>query len=396
MKKILISIFALLLIFSCSGCWNKVELNNYAIVTGISVDYEDGEYLVSFLITNSAKSESESNSKNIDAVIYKGKGKSIYSAIKEISLISPKELYIEHLSILILSEDIAKRGLYNALDFFVREPTAKNEFYVVLSKDKAIDVLEILSPLSDFESQNIADNLESSEKLQGSISLVYFNDLISDLLKEGKNPSINGIKIIGNPNKGSNKKSLETSNIKNYIKIGTLGIFKGDKLITWTTKEESIGINIINNKINETIETFNCKDGYIVIGTEEFSTKISVSLENNKPKAKIISKGNAVIHETNCNIDLNDKSTMNKLEKGFENELKKSVKKSIMIAQKYKTDVFGFGNLFYKNYYNYYKNIKSNWDENVFPKMQFEIEMNINLESKGSAENTLERIKNET
>lgn len=396
MKKILISITSIFIILSCSGCWNKVELNNYAIVTGISIDYEDNEYKVSFLITNSAKSISESNSKELEAVVYKGKGKSIYSAIKEISLISPKELYIEHLSLLVLSEDVAKQGLTNVLDFFTREPTAKNAFYVVISEESALDVLEILSPLSDFESQNIASNLDSSNKLQGSVAPVYFNDLIENLLKEGKNPVINGIKIVGDPNKGSTKKSLETSNIKNYVKIGNLGLFKDDKLIGWTTKKESIGINLATNKVNETMETIKCNDGYIVIGTEEYNSKIKTKLVNNTPEVTIEGSGTAVIHETNCNLNLNDKKVMDKLEKQFESKIKKTIKSGIDVAKKYKTDIFGFGNIFYKNNYNYYKTVMNKWDDSIFPNINVKIKININLESKGSATNTLERTKYET
>ena len=52
MKKILIIISVILL---TSGCYNYQELNDYAIATGMAIDYEDEQYEVSMLISNSPK-----------------------------------------------------------------------------------------------------------------------------------------------------------------------------------------------------------------------------------------------------------------------------------------------------------------------------------------------------
>jgi len=110
MKKIIISLVFLII---CGGCWNKVELNDFAIVTGIAIDYKEGEYEVSLLISNSTKGSSDGSNSEIQTAIYSDKGKSMYDAIKQIGLSSSKELYIEHVSILIVSEDVAKNGLNN-------------------------------------------------------------------------------------------------------------------------------------------------------------------------------------------------------------------------------------------------------------------------------------------
>ena len=140
MKKV----FVFFLLLFLTGCWNYKELNEYAIVTGMAVDYKDNGYEVSFLIANGNKSE-ESEAKTS---LLTGKGDTIYNAIKNISLVSPKELYISHLSVVIFSEEIARRGLLNVLDFLLRDPQSHQNFYLLLAKDtKASDILSILSPL---------------------------------------------------------------------------------------------------------------------------------------------------------------------------------------------------------------------------------------------------------
>ena len=118
MKKFIILI---LLLFGTCGCWNYKELDDYSIINGIAIDKTDDKYEVTVLISNASKSSGESpDSSESKGIVYSGKGNSIFKALKDISLISPKELYLDHFSILIISEEIASEGVYNVVDFFLR------------------------------------------------------------------------------------------------------------------------------------------------------------------------------------------------------------------------------------------------------------------------------------
>ena len=116
MKKIIFSLFILLCI---AGCWNYKELNEYSIVTGISIDKIDSGYKVSVLISNVPKGNNgtDNSSSNSEIVVYEGDGESIYEAIKNIGLISPKELYLNSFYILVRSDEVAYDGIVPVLDF---------------------------------------------------------------------------------------------------------------------------------------------------------------------------------------------------------------------------------------------------------------------------------------
>ena len=86
MKKIILS---LLMLVCLSGCWNYNELNDYSIVSGVAIDKDGDEYETSVLISNSPKNSSDSTSNESQVVVYSGKGDSIFSALKQIGLISP-------------------------------------------------------------------------------------------------------------------------------------------------------------------------------------------------------------------------------------------------------------------------------------------------------------------
>ena len=112
MKKIILSMS---LIIMMSGCWNYNELNNYSIATGMAIDYKDDKYIVSFLISNGKRELSSSNKSTYHSTLYSGEGITIYEAIKNIELISTKKLYIGHLTSIVISEEVARRGLYDSI-----------------------------------------------------------------------------------------------------------------------------------------------------------------------------------------------------------------------------------------------------------------------------------------
>ena len=389
MKKLLL-VFAFLLLLT--GCWDYKELNEYSIVTGIAIDKTDDKYEVSVLISNSPKDSSNSESNESDVVVYSGKADTIFGAFKDIGLISPKEIYFGSFSVLIISDDVAKDGIEDVVDIFLRYPNSRKSFYVTIAKDsKAKDILKIMTPLSNFPSQNISSNLSSSTNLQGIITKTNFNELLSILVKDGIDPTINSIYIVGDKKDGFDKKNLEESEPKTYVKLGNLALFKNYKLVDYTTYDESLGINFINNNIKETHLKIKYNNDYVVIDTTKIKSTVKPSFKDNEPKIDIDIKGEATIIESSGNIDLNDYKTIEELQKLTDKKIKKLINEAITKAKNNKTDIFGFGLLFYQEYPKYFSDNKDNWD-NIFKDLNTDMSVKIILKNKVSSKNSLEEI----
>lgn len=389
MKKVIIS---LLIMFCVTGCWNYRELNEYSIVTGIAVDKKDNEYEVSVLISNAPKSSSDNTSGESQIVVYSGKGNSVFEALKDIGLISPNELYLNSFSIFVISEDVARDGIDSIIDFFLRYSSSRNKFSVIVSKgDKAKDTLKILTHLTNFPSQGISDNIKATSNLQGTITTMNFDELTSIILRDGINPVINSVYIVGDVKDGSSTKNLETSSPKSYVKIGNFAIFKGDKLVDWATHDESLGINMINGKISEMYLNVDYNDGYIVIDTTSFSSTVKTSVKDNKPIVDIDLNGEARIIEVNGDINLQDSKVIEKLQDKCNKLIKSNAKKAINLAIKNKTDIFGFGLNFYENHPKFFEKVKDEWENNL-GEIKINIKSKLVLKNKVSSKNSLEVI----
>jgi spore germination protein KC len=177
--------------------------------------------------------------------------------------------------------------------------------------------------------------------------------------------------------------------------LNTLGIFKDDKLIEWADDEESVGINLITSDINEAYFQVDCDDDYFVINTENLKRKISEELDNGIPKIKIMMDFEVIVAESTCSVDILNEDNVENLEKLSETKIEEVIRSAIDLSKDNKTDILGFGRLFYMNHNSYYENVKDKWNDEIFPNLAVDVDINVKINSTGTAKLTLEVDKNE-
>lgn len=388
-------IILLLPIFLLTGCWNYNELNNLALITGISIDKENDEFIMNYMISNAKKNDSSSNGSEASTVLYEGKGNTLAKAAENINQKLPKIPYLSHAEVIIISEDIAKENMLKVMDFLLRNPESRKEIYLLISKgSKASDALSILTPLENFPSENIKSNISSSPSKSATTYTIKYSEFLSKLISEGIEPTIAIIEIEGDTKEGQDQKSNDKSKQAAVIKLTNTALFKKDKLVYITNEEESIAINLLNNNLTNTYIETKCQDDNIVTFLTDITVKKTIKLENNNPKVKIELKGSGSLLEVNCKIDLEDSNVIKDIQKQVEEKTKELLETGINVTKKYKTDVLGFGNMLYKHYPKYWKNVKDSWNDNYIENLDVEVKTNINLSSKGSLEQSIkEEIK---
>lgn len=385
MKKIILLIICLTL----CGCNDYAELNKLSLVTAAAIDKKNENYEVTLLIANSPKQDTSAKEGEAKTTVYKASGKTVAEAIKAIDKKTPKELYFSHINVVVISEIIGKEGFLKVADWLIRNPKTRNRFYLIgVNKNKAEDVLKILSPLESFPSQSIATLIESNKNSRSVGDTASYSNFIGRILETGYEPIMQTININGNPKKGAKQENLETAEPNTYLSLGNLAIYKGDKLISIATKKESEMIHIINNEAKELIYNIKYKNNSVNIYSNNIKTKIKLNKENN---LDIYIKGSGTIYEINGKINLNNIKNIKKLEKKWNKNLKKDIEKTIKkVKLEYKSDIFGFGNMIYKNYPKKWKKIKNKWNDKYFKDLKITIHLNNKLVSTGSLTKTLQ------
>lgn len=371
--------FLLLTLFLLTGCYDQKELNTIAIMTATEINKIDNEYIVNTQVVNPQSSD---KTVNIQApfIIYEGKGKTIHEAYREIKRQSSRYLYPNHMEILIINENLAKDDISQIIDFFLRMPDVRTEFYVLIGKNE--NILSITTPIDDVSATSIVETMKTNNKYLGITNFVTFNDFANMELNKNLEIILPSIEAVNYKEESETIKNTEGTKIESLYKLGNLAVFKDNKLEGYLTEDESISYNIIKNKAKAILITNECEENkYMTV--EATDIKSDISTKNKEINIKIKMTGN--INETMCNIKLNNEKNIKKIEKELKMYIEGKIQKSINdIRENYNSDIFGFLDIIYKKDYNTYKKIKNTWYEEDFKNIKINIDASINIIGKGN------------
>lgn len=383
MKKLLLSLITLLIIFLTSGCYNYKEINQMAITSSIGIDKDEtkNEYIVSAQIMNSKESEESEDSQ---VTVYSRKGKTIHEALRDLTLKSPRKLYGNHLSKIVLSEEVASEGIQNILDIFNRVTEVRNEFVVTIVKDdKASDVLKILTSTETIPAEYVKLSLKSADNNSGLTYTTKLDEFVSLYLKKGIDPTVPVLKIDKKSKKGKTVDNITTTDPISKIVIDSLAVTNEGKFETFLKKDEIIGYNYLRNQIQKMVIPVKCDDkNYASVSVQSNKTKSKIKKENNKYTVTFYINVNAIITEYNCSKKLTKTKTLESLEKGSEKKIKSYIKKAINKQKNTKGKFLGIERLIYLDYPKY-----KNEDYNI------KYNVNVNIVRKGEISNSIKGEK---
>ena len=159
-NRILFYILALVVFLFFVNDYSLVTADKIAIVVAIGVDEAESEgYEVSaeVVIPPSASDESSAGSKQ---TVLSAKGQTIAEAVSNLFIETGWYPKLNYCNIIVLSEEIAKKGAMLVLEYFLRSETIMDSAIVVVAKDSSSKkILETSTPLdnvSAFSLQKIA------------------------------------------------------------------------------------------------------------------------------------------------------------------------------------------------------------------------------------------------
>ena len=385
MKKFVLIVITLFILLISSGCYNYKEINNMAIVSSIGIDKDNknDKYIVSAQIMNSKESE---NSEDSQITVYTKEGDTVHEALRNITLKSPRKLYGNHLSKIVLSEEVAKEGIDNILDTFNRVTEVRNEFIITIVKeDKASDVLKVLTTTESIPAEYVKLSLKIADKTSGLTYATKLDEFISLYLKKGIDPVVPVLKIDKKEKKGTTINNITTTNPISKIIIEDLAVTNKGKLETYLKNEEVIGYNFLRNQIQKMIIPVKCDDenNYASISILKNKTKSSAEKKDNKYIINFNINSEAIITEYNCKKDLTDEKVIKELEKDTEKKIKRYIKKSLNKQKETKGKFLGLERIIYLDYPKY-----KNEDYSV------KYNVNVNLVRKGEIRNSIKGENN--
>lgn len=396
MKRIICLLFiAFIFPLLLTGCWDKKELNELAVATGLAIDKSEDGYQLSIQVVNPDEVSPQANASGVTPVtVHSEKGETMYETIRKLNLTTSRRIYGSHLRLLVISEEVAKEGIEDALDYLSRDKDFRADFSIVIAKEsKAEDILKVQTVTEKIPANELHTLLKTSSEVWGEAVTINFRDLLDMLTIPGRNPVISGIEVEGDLKIGETKANTESTDPPvgfNYI---GLGVFHKDKLVGWLSEEDGRGYNYITDKIQNSVIHINCPSGgRMSLELMHSKTKQHAKVDkDDQPKIELNVRIEANIGETDCSIDLASTGDISELEKLFENKITKIIDETIeKVQEEYKTDIFGFGEKIYRTHPKVWKEIGEDWDEH-FANLDVEVNVKVNIKQLGTIENSLKQ-----
>lgn len=387
--KIKVSVIIIVFLLICSGCWNNRDLTDLAIVSGMGLDLcEDGKTELTVQVIKGSSMKTEGSTGHEQAyTIVSAKGETTFEAVRNLISRINKKAFFAHTRLIILSEDYAREGVYQFIDFYERDNETRRRSDVIIAKNiKAKEVLNINSDLEKIPAVKIVETLQSSNSLSKSLK-TRFIDILKHYSHKGHAlvvPIIYPIK-----DKVERQKDLD---------IEGSAILKEGKFVGYLDPYQTRGYLFADNKVQSSIIVIpSPADNEKLVAVEVIRSdgKVSANIKDNKISFNIEIEAEGNLGEQLDDNDLTKEDMIKGIEKNVEEKIKSEIESAINISQKeYNADIFGFVNEIYQNHFSYWEKNINDWDY-IYSSTPVNIKVKFDLRRTGTIRGPIKPIEKE-
>ena len=164
MKKIL-CMLSLVGVILLSGCWDRVEINDLAIVTAAAIDETDDNqielslqvFIPKALGSGGGQGGGGGGGGGPVTLVRSHKGINMSDAMSKLQSGIPRKIFWGQCKVFIFGEKLAKKGIQKEIDFILRHPQTRERSYLFVSEGKAKSVLEFQPTLERYSAESIRE-----------------------------------------------------------------------------------------------------------------------------------------------------------------------------------------------------------------------------------------------
>lgn len=387
-----------------SGCWDRVEIDQRGFVVGVGIDEpdkkEDGEQ-GNEKKDNQAQ-DKQMGSKQIFKVVYQivmpaglssnkdggtgGGGNRAYfnMAVEENTMATSKAKlsqrlsrapFFEHLKVIIVSESIARKPqkFAETIDFFLRESQMRRSTRVMVTRDKAMNILNTHPPDQKLPSQYLEELSDNTKESSRILPESRIGDVHEFLLKH-KSFAIQAVR------NGS----------RNYSTVTEAAVFNGttNKLVGFLNPTETAGLNFLEGKVKGGQIKFSFEDRLGVFSIERMTRKLECKFgPDHLPSFTFHIEVEGAVDEVFHAPDTLKEPTIDKMEAAVEEEIVKYMRMTTnKLQHQFKCDVMGLREYLFHNHYSWFRQHEHQWEKegNLFSTRPVQMDVKVSVRRSGN------------
>ncbi|WP_211749873.1 Ger(x)C family spore germination protein [Paenibacillus sp. Marseille-Q4541] len=392
----IVKVFVILtMLFLTTACWSSREIEDLRAYLGIGIDVADetkfekevnmlgGHYPKKNILTATVQvvpgvygrsDQSQNTGSQTPETFFNEKltGDSIFQIFRQFSLRRDRPIIGHHLKVVVVSRALCEKyGLEKILDFFLRDNDIRPSALILISQEKAMDVLSSSQPgeIPALNLKGLVNNRHRTNRILPPVSLSRLEAYMQS------------------------KRSFILQNVitaENEIKFSGAAIFKGEanQWIGQLNQTDLESISYISGTAKGgVLKTYDPENGQsIVYEVKSADSVITPKVEGDKISFHVSMRTTGEIMEDWSEPDrLVDEDYMNKLTTLFKKQCQKQIDETLYKLQnKYRVDVVEFGNQLRIDHPKVWNRVKDHWDE-VFSTAPITYDLEVDITDYGSA-----------
>jgi len=395
-----LTIWLILLSFSSillAGCWDREELNEISLITGMAIDKgKNAKYRLSLEGVNAAELNPQTRGQGTPSIVFGLEGNTIAELAHKTNIGFSRKAIFSHMRTVVISDQIAGAGTLEFLDFMERDREIRNDFNIVIATDcQAVDVLRILYPLQKISTAKIHIQMGTLLKDWGGDPNIRLREFVNAIVSKGRQPVAAVVSIRGSKEKGASADNMQKPTPDAIVEVKGLAVFKGEKMSGILPLQFSRVYLWTQDQLRQTSISVPCqKNKFLNMRVYNSNTNVEVTTEKGKPVIKVGIKVETRLDGSHCLDDIEKVETTMKFETLTADYIRKEVASAIStIQKKYKADIFGFGEKMHISDPKYFNKVKEHWDEE-FARAQVKVQVIAKLRRTGLNTNSfLQQMK---
>lgn len=369
-KKVIKTLLVILITPLLTGCFNYKDINKVTFATSMIFDVDEFDNVQLYIESIKPYRSTNDSSDKGKRIIYKGEGKTVLEAIRDINMASSNNINFSQNRAYIFTEKSAKLGLNNYLNLVNnnQEFQIKPSLYIYYGNIQ--ELLEISSNDEEYLGTYLSE-MTQRNKFNPRVMESNINTYLNNILIGSNTNVIGSIEV--------RKDALDKK-----IELSGGAVIKENKLIERLDKEQGLSYNLLMGEIERgTLEVANPQDktSYVTLEILESNSKCKLEKKD----------GGFILHRT-VNIKTTLGEAQNKLiiDGKTLNEIKSNKEEDI---KKYIVDLF---ETYKKNGIDIFK-VKREMEikfphediENPIEVTDFNLDVNISIDGTGVIKNTI-------
>ncbi|ALS26617.1 spore gernimation protein GerC [Paenibacillus sp. 32O-W] len=386
-------LFALLLVVPlATGCWDRLEIEERAVVLGISVDVAEpvarekedevshlGAYpppkmdmikvaaqiaLPGRIPLGPGEGGGANNDPGKAVWVVNVVGHTIDDAIMNLQQQISGRLFFGHLRVIVVSEEVAKKGIQNLNDYLRRNSEVRRMAWLMISKGKAENLIKATPRLERVPTLYLISTLDDAVK-QGKFPRDYTGMFWSNVSKKGQEGFLPYVEMMKEQN----------------IEIKGMALFRGDKMVG-ATKPFEIAAYMLIKGLNPAgyrgMVRLTDSEDTVTINATHRASNIGLEIRNGHPHFRITAFSEINVEEkTSEAVTVATTDVLERIANENAQSLQKICEQLIRKSQKYGADIFGFGEYvraYQPQYWNRHVRTKEKWQQ-MYKDVTFEVRM---------------------